>query len=153
MFLRTEPAPIPTTTEVPVTATTSVYSFQLSDPAGTLQRLVVDDNPNGVLPLGDGAFMLVSFNNKLVDIRTAAGSERSFELPEGVLDGAARFNDRIYVTSWEINGVYAVDVDSGTATVFTLGTAGPADPAVDTQRGRLLVPLLQSNQLVLIDLP
>lgn len=133
------------------TGTGSVYAFNLSDPAASLQRLVVDDNPNGVLALGNGEFMLLSLGGTLVDVRTIAGSVRKFNLPKGTLDGAVIHNGRIYITSWDAKGIYGVDAQ-GSATEFTLGTPNAADPGLDTKRNVLIVPLTQADKLVFFPL-
>ena len=84
-------------------------------------------------------------------------------LPEGALflDGYCRHNGSLFVTSWVTGKVYRIrrsgmDVQIVAEFVSALdnptGPAGPADINIDEFRNRLLVPLFNANQLVLIPL-
>jgi hypothetical protein len=84
-------------------------------------------------------------------------------LPPGALflDGYCRYNGSLFVSSWVTGAVYRVR-RSGMEleTVGQFGSAlenpsrpdGPADIGVDEERNRLLVPLFNAGQLVIIPL-
>lgn len=71
-----------------------------------------------------------------------SGIER---LPKGSLDGIAVFEQRLLVSSWEADAVYARS--DGQWSVLLSGVRAPADLAIDTRRRRLLVTRYNENAL------
>jgi hypothetical protein len=87
----------------------------------------------------------------------------SLNLPEGALflDGYCRLNGSLFVTSWVTGRVYRIrrsgtDIEIVAQFVSAVdnptGPAGPADINIDEFRNRLLVPLFNAHQLVIIPL-
>lgn len=84
-------------------------------------------------------------------------------LPPGALflDGYCRFNGSLLVSSWVTGGVYRVrrsgtELETLAQFVSALDNPGapdgPADMQVDESRSRLLIPLFNANQLVILSL-
>jgi hypothetical protein len=130
--------------------------------------------PNGVL-LNEGHVSWVTFFGHEIRRLTPAGGViteatlppvdvSGIGLPPGALflDGYCRYRGALFVTSWVTGRVYRIG-RSGTKleTVAQFASAlgnstvpaGPADINVDKKRNRLLVPLFNANQLVIMQVP
>jgi hypothetical protein len=130
-------------------------------------------NPNGILLDGSNLSWVTFFGHEVRRINKSgklrmeaplpAVDVSKLSLPPGALflDGYCRFQDSLFVTSWVTGRVYRIG-RSGTEleTVAEFVSAldnpgrpdGPADINVDRSRNRLLIPLFNANQLVIIQL-
>ena len=86
---------------------------------------------------------------------------RSGFRPALFLDGYARAHGTLFVSSWVTGRVYSLDRSGRRIhTVATFAALldnpaaadGPADIAIDRRRDRLLVPLFNANELVIVEL-
>lgn len=129
--------------------------------------------PNGLL-LDDGNVGWVTFFGAQVRRVTRSGKTitegilpaadvSGIGLPPGALflDGYCRYNGSLWVTSWVTGKVYRIrragmELETVAQFVSALENPsrpdGPADISVDQERNRLLVPLFNAGQLVIIPL-
>ncbi|MGK3963694.1 SMP-30/gluconolactonase/LRE family protein [Sorangium sp. So ce118] len=128
------------------------------DPDGQASRLLADPalpHPNGVA-CADGEIWVAYLGAARLDAFDASGEQRrEIALPAGTLDGLVRLDDgRLLVSSWDANAIFEVDPAGGAAPrVSTLAEdlPSPADLGWDRARSRLLVPLFNDNEVVLLD--
>ncbi|WP_437840404.1 SMP-30/gluconolactonase/LRE family protein [Sorangium sp. So ce1153] len=128
-------------------------------PGGEISRLVADPalpHPNGVAG-ADGEIWVAYLGAARVDARGASGEQRrELSLPAGSLDGIVRLDDgRLLVSSWDASAIFEVDPrGEGAPRVSTLASdlPSPADLGWDRSRGRLLVPLFNDGEVVLLDM-
>lgn len=84
---------------------------------------------------------------------TAGGPTRVAQVPTGTLDGLLRLADgAMLVTSWQGSAVYRI-AEGGKVDTLATGIDSPAQMGLDTRRGRLLVPSLRKNAIVVLPLP
>jgi sugar lactone lactonase YvrE len=107
--------------------------------------------PNGVLwsdqglvisPFGASELYRLDKNGKKADVT---------KLPAGGLTGITQLGDTLYVTSWQSSSVYRGTL-GGAFEVALADQSSPGDPALDTKRGRLLVPHFEENTVDAFDL-
>jgi sugar lactone lactonase YvrE len=130
-------------------------------------------NPNGIV-LDEGNVSWVTFFGHEVRRTTRSGKVimeaplpaadvSKLGLPPGALflDGYCRFNGSLLVTSWVTGKVYRIgrsgmELETIAQFVSMLDNPaspdGPADISVDASRSRLLVPLFNASQLVIVQL-
>ncbi|WP_437819941.1 SMP-30/gluconolactonase/LRE family protein [Sorangium sp. So ce1078] len=128
------------------------------DPGGRVARVVADPalpHPNGVA-FADGEIWVAYLGAARVDAYDASGQRRrEIALPAGTLDGLVRLDDgRVLVSSWDAGAVFAIDPAGGAAPpVSTVAEElpSPADLGWDRARNRLLVPLFNDGEVVLLD--
>jgi sugar lactone lactonase YvrE len=146
------------------------------DPRGQASVLVSGaqlGGPNGILLDGADPTWVTFFGHEVRRIKRSgklameaplpAVDVSKINLPPGALflDGYYRFEGKLFVSSWVTGRVYRIG-RSGTEleTVAQFVSAldnptlpdGPADLSVDESRNRLLVPLFNANQLVIIQM-
>ncbi|WP_437947765.1 hypothetical protein WME98_44785 [Sorangium sp. So ce296] len=127
-------------------------------PSGQVSRIVADPalpHPNGVA-CADGEIWVAYLGAARVDVYDASGERRrELALPAGSLDGLVRLDDgRVLVSSWDAGAIFAIDPAGGAAPrVSTLAEdlPSPADLGWDRSRNRLLVPLFNDDEVVLLD--
>ncbi|WP_437971327.1 hypothetical protein WMF04_19400 [Sorangium sp. So ce260] len=128
------------------------------DPGGRVARVVADPalpHPNGVA-CADGEIWVAYLGAARVDAYDASGQRRrEIALPAGTLDGLVRLDDgRVLVSSWDAGAIFAFDPAGGAAPpVSTVAEElpSPADLGWDRARNRLLVPLFNDGEVVLLD--
>jgi hypothetical protein len=120
-------------------------------------------NVGWVTFLGNQVKRVTRSGKMIVEAALPAVDVSGIGLPPGALflDGYCRFNGSLLVTSWVTGRVYRIrrsgtDVEIVAQFVSALdnpaGPDGPADISVDEFRNRLLVPLFNAHQLVIIPL-
>jgi len=129
--------------------------------------------PNGIL-FDRGSLSWVTFfghevkrlthSGQLVTEATLPAEDvSSLPLPPGALflDGYTRYEGDLLVSSWVSGKVYRIPRSGSELTIVAqfVGALdnparpdGPADMSVDRRRGRLLIPLFNANQLVIVPL-
>ena len=116
---------------------------------GAVEKLAEGDDllrPNGVA-IRNGEVWVVTFGGNQL-YRVAGGAKSSeFELPTGALDGLEFLPDgSALVSSWEAQAVYRQGTD-GMMTTVVSDVQSPADIGYDSQRSRVLIPLMELNAL------
>jgi len=108
--------------------------------------------PNGIV-LDGNDLVVVTFGSGQVYRIDPSGQRHEMPTPPaGTLDGVLVLRDgRLLVTSWAGSAIYMLGKD-GTYTTLADHLESPADIGYDTQRHRVLVPLFQLNQVVLLTL-
>jgi len=106
--------------------------------------------PNGIVITPEGPVFVTFLSNKVLRVRAKdAAPETIATLPAGQLDGIERLSDGSYVvTSWAARAVFRVSA-AGQSRQLIGGLTSPADLGVDTKRGRLLIPELTKNTLLI----
>jgi sugar lactone lactonase YvrE len=110
--------------------------------------------PNGITWDAAGKrFVIASFNGKSLFSWTPGGKPTPLATGPGGFDGVEVLADgRILVTSWTDSSLHVVD-STDVMTKAIGGVDAPADLGVDTRRSRVLVPLFNSNRVVVYGLP
>lgn len=103
--------------------------------------------PNGIVVDEQGAIVVTFGGDRVYRVDRAGNTSPVAALPQGQLDGLVQLpgGDHL-VTSWSARGVYRIGAD-GSASQVVEGLSSPADIGYDAERGRLLIPLLQQNEL------
>jgi hypothetical protein len=147
-----------------------------ADPAGNVSVVATGPqlgNPNGLL-VDDASISWVTFFGHEVRRMKRSGQPvmaaslpavdvSKLSLPPGALflDGYCRYDDFLLVSSWITGKVYRIgrsgtELETAAQFVSALDNPanpdGPADINVDHSRNRLLVPLFNANQLVIIQM-
>lgn len=122
---------------------------------GAYEAIVKDKDmgrPNGIVT-DDSDLVIVTFGSGEVFRLDSTGKRQDMPSPpKGSLDGLIKLEDgRFVMTSWEGSALYALDQD-GEYTTLADALDSPADIGYDTKRNRVLVPLFQLNQIVLLSL-
>lgn len=109
--------------------------------------------PNGVALTGDGGALVVTFMSGQIWGIGADGSVTEVMAIEGAqLDGVEVLADgRVLVSNWATNCVHLLDTE-GTLTCAMPDLETPADIGFDAQRGHVLVPLFNANEVRIIPL-
>ena len=118
---------------------------------GVVHTMIADAGlgaPNGVVEV-DGEVWVVTFGSgemfrlvdgERMDVTTVA---------EGSLDGIVLVGDRLFVSSWNSQGVHAGVVGGEFAAVVT-DVQSPADIGYDATRNVILIPLFQLNEVRIV---
>ena len=126
--------------------------------------LLLDYGNVGWVTFFGGQVKRVTRSGKIItEAMLPAADVSRIGLPPGTLflDGYCRYNGSLFVSSWVTGRVYrlrrsGMDLETIAQFVSALENPtrpdGPADIGVDEERGRLLVPLFNAGQLVIIPL-
>lgn len=126
-------------------------------PDGTVERILASpeiEGPNGVTTADDDSVVVVTFGTPgrilhLTEGRVAEAMEMTF----GGLDGVVSLADgTLLVSSWSDNAVFSIGPD-GSVSAVVEGVESPADIGFDAGRQRVLLPLLELDEVHLIELP
>lgn len=102
--------------------------------------------PNGCW-VDDGGLLVVTFgSNEILHIGENGDVSQIAVLASGSLDGIVSNGADYYVTSWEGESVFRVNLTSGEITIAAAETPAPAALGLDTERNRLIIPHLQLDQ-------
>ena len=108
--------------------------------------------PNGIVEAPQGLVMVTVGSNRVVTVGADGTLATLAELPAGQLDGVVVAGDgSLLVSSIAGSAVYRVDATGAVSEAITDMPA--ADIGIDLERGRVLIPQLGANQLVLYTLP
>ena len=112
------------------------------------------ERPDGIIPFEGGRLLLTPFAthaNHVYSLDPDGRRVQYVRMPEPQLDGLLRLPDgSLLVTSWGGNAVYRVrgrDIER-----FAGGIPTPAQVGFDLRRGRVLIPVLQQNKLLVYEL-
>lgn len=110
--------------------------------------------PNGILPGDAGALWVVTLRSGELFSVDASGKKGTPEkLPKGGLDGIlALEGGDLLISSWEGKAVYR-GKPGGPWTAVVSEVPSPADIGYDSKRKRLLIPVLEGNELRVVPLP
>lgn len=111
--------------------------------------------PNGISALASGNFLVSTRGAAEVYELTPDGQKRNVRALSGnIVDGVGMAPDgRVFASSWETSEVYAVAPDGEVSSPFGKLSAPAADFHFDARRGRILLPLLRANCVVLAPIP
>lgn len=102
--------------------------------------------PNGCWVDGDGLMVVTFGSNEILRISEEGEVTQAATLPNGGLDGIVAHAGGYFVTSWEAQSVFRLDLSSGKSTIAAAETPAPAALGIDTKRNRLIIPQLQLDQ-------
>jgi sugar lactone lactonase YvrE len=109
--------------------------------------------PNGIAwDSASSSFLIISFAEKPI-FRWAPGDSTASLVVEGpgMMDGIEPIGGGRYaVSTWTDSSLFVLEGDKITKLIG--GLPGPADIAVDPERGRIAVPLLTENRLEFVDI-
>ncbi len=107
-------------------------------------------SPNGVAVLPNGRLVVVTFTptGEMYELSVNGLQRQVRRLPKGQLDGVVVLQGQVMlVSSWAASAVYRVT--GANAEVLVPGVVSPADIGYDSKRNRVLIPLLNKNQVVI----
>lgn len=124
---------------------------------GSSEQLIASEElgmPNGVAVSESGELVVVTLETPGRIIRISDGEvEQVQEMSAGGFDGVVIVgDDELLVSSWSASAVLLVEPD-GSATPVLEEVSSPADIDFDSGRGRVLIPLLEGNQVRIVGLP
>ena len=130
------------------TGTAAVYRFDADGQPVAIARGDALALPNGVVEAPQG-LVLAPIGSNVVSIIGEDGSLTTLaELPQGQLDGVVVAGDgSLLVSSFGGNAVYRIAPDGAVSDVVTDTPA--ADIGIDVGRSRVLIPQLNTNQLII----
>ncbi len=118
---------------------------------GEAHRLVAGDalgRPNGVVVVGDDVWVVTFGSGALYRVDGSATADE-IALPQGSLDGLLALPDGdLLISSWDAQAVYRGPV-GGPFEVVVSDVEAPADIGYDSRRDRVLIPLFQSDIVVI----
>lgn len=134
------------------TGTDAVYHVTADGSAA----IVEDDDfgaPNGIATTPEGGVLVVTFMSGQVFNVTGMNEKNEILAMDGAqLDGIEVLDDgRILVSNWATSCVHLLDTE-GTLTCAMPDLDAPADIGFDAQRGQVLVPLFNENEVRIIPL-
>lgn len=95
--------------------------------------------PNGLLVDGKSVWVVTFGSGELYKLDDKGQKSDVTKLPKGSLDGIQKLGDDLLISSWEASAVFR-GKPGGTFTAVLSEVSAPADFALDTKRGRLVVP-------------
>ncbi|MBX3187985.1 MAG: SMP-30/gluconolactonase/LRE family protein [Labilithrix sp.] len=113
---------------------------------------VIKDNkelgqPNGLTAAGDKTWVVGQASGELYSIDAKGKKGDAKKLPKGSPDGIVALPDgEVLVSSWEARAIYRGKPDGELVEVIK-DIKAPSDIGYDTKRQRLLVPLLDDNEV------
>lgn len=108
-------------------------------------------NPNGLVSTKDGLWV-VNEQGELFLVGKDGRKEQTTKLAKGGLDGVVALDDgRFLVSSWKANAIY-VGKPGGEFEVLLSDLKSPASIGFDTKRGRILLPKMLENQVLIYNL-
>lgn len=138
------------------TGTDAVWSIDKAKKATPLAKSKDLGAPNGLLSLTDKTTdktWVVTFGSgELYSLDEKGKKSDAKKLPKGSLDGIVLLgNGDLLVSSWEASTVYR-GKPGGDFTAVIEDVKAPADLGYDRKRGRVLVPLFQSDEVRAYDI-
>jgi sugar lactone lactonase YvrE len=122
-------------------------------PDGTLDTLARGEElgrPNGIAVSGDSVWVVGYGSGELY--RLVAGRKVDVvKLPKGSLDGLVLLNGDAIISSWEGQALFRGHLGGGFEAILSQ-VPGPADIGFDAWRFRLLIPLLEKNEVWFVPL-
>jgi hypothetical protein len=104
-------------------------------------------NPNGLVVDETGVTVFPLGGSEVYHVDNAGARHSVAILPGGQLDGAVRLADgSLLVSGWEGSAIYRI-ASAGTVTTPLEGIESPADIGYDAGRGRVLIPVFNTNRL------
>ena len=130
--------------------TDAVYRLRPSGKLDTLARGDALGRPNGIALSGDSVWVVGYGSGELY--RVAGGQKTDVvKLPKGGLDGLVIFAGDAFVSSWDCQCIYRGKL-GGPLEELMNRLPAPADIGHDDFRHRLLIPLLNDNQIRIVPL-
>lgn len=129
----------------------AIYRFTREGNRTTLLEGEQVGGPNGIAFTPRGLLVVTSGSGEI--FRVTADGTRTPMTPrsERQLDGIVfRSDESFFFTNWSDSTVYKVGTDGSVARLVE-GLPSPADLGYDAERHRLVIPLLQENELVFVD--
>jgi hypothetical protein len=127
--------------------TDAVYSIDKAKKLTTIAKSKDLNAPNGLYSAGDKTWVATFGSNEIYSLDAKGKKGDVTKLPKGTLDGIVALpGGDILVSSWEANTVYR-GKPGGEFKAVIENVKSPADIGYDTKRGRVLVPLFESNEV------
>ena len=105
--------------------------------------------PNGLVQVGDLVWCVTLRSGEMFSVDAKGKKDGVQKFPKGSLDGIVAMDDGSFlVSSWEAAAVYAGK--GADWKIVEDNVKAPADIGWDSKRKRLLVPMFQENQIVLV---
>lgn len=132
--------------------TDAVYSIDKAKKLTTIAKAKELGAPNGLYVAGDKTWVVTFGTNELYSLDAKGKKGDVTKLPKGSLDGIVALpGGDILVSSWEANAIFR-GKPGGDFTSVIDNVKSPSDIGYDTKRGRLLVPLFESNEVQVFEI-
>lgn len=108
--------------------------------------------PNGVASGGAGVWMVTFMSGQIYQVTGEDQAAELMAVDGAQFDGIEMLDDgRVLISNWATSCVHVLATDGSLACTFP-DLEAPADIGVDRQRGRVLVPLFNANEVRIIPL-
>jgi sugar lactone lactonase YvrE len=132
--------------------TDAVYSIDKAKKLTTIAKTKDLGAPNGLYSAGEKTWVVTFGSGELYSLDAKGKKGDVMKLPKGTLDGIVALpGGDLLISSWEANAIYR-GKPGGEFTSVIENVKSPADIGYDTKRGRVLVPLFESNEVRAYDL-
>lgn len=126
-------------------------------PDGTVERVLGSpeiEGPNGVTTADDDSVVVVTFLTPGRILHLTEGQvANTMEMTFGGLDGVVSLSGgTLLVSSWSDSAVFSIGPD-GSVNAVVEGVESPADIGFDAGRQRILLPLLELDEVRFVELP
>jgi len=127
--------------------TDAVYAIDKAKKLTTIAKSKDLGAPNGLYSAGEKTWVVTFGTNELYSLDAKGKKGDVTKLPKGSLDGIVALpGGDVLVSSWEANAIYR-GKPGGEFKAVIENVKSPADIGYDTKRGRVLVPLFESNEV------
>lgn len=133
--------------------TDAVYAIDKDRKVTTIAKDKSLGGPNGLASFGDGRVYVVTMGSGELYSLDPKGTKGDVQrMPKGTLDGIALGREHYFVSSWDANAIYRGRPGSAFE-LFIENVKSPADISFDRSRNRLLVPLMNEDEVRAYELP
>jgi sugar lactone lactonase YvrE len=134
------------------TGTDAVWSIDKAKKVSPLMKSKELGSPNGLLSGTDKTWVSSFGTGELYALDSKGKKTDVKKLPKGALDGIVILpGGDLLVASWEANAIYR-GKPGGDFTAVIEDVKSPADIGYDVKRGRVLVPLFESDEVRVYDI-
>jgi hypothetical protein len=135
------------------TGSDAVWSIDKAKKVTPLAKSKDLNGPNGILPGTDKTWVVTFRGNEMYSLDSKGKKGEVKTMPMGTLDGIVMLpSGDVLVSSWEANTVYR-GRPGGDFAPMVEDVKSPADIGYDNRRNRLLVPLFESDEVRVYDIP
>lgn len=124
----------------------AVYAIDQDRKVTTIAKGAALGGPNGLVALGDNRMYVVATNGELYSLDPKGVKANAQTLPGRILDGIVLGRGDYFVSSWEAKAVYRGRPGSPWE-VSIEDVKSPADLTYDKQRNRVIVPLMEEDEV------
>lgn len=133
--------------------TDAIYAIGKDRKLSVIVKAKTLGGPNGILGYGDQKIHIVTMTSgELCSFDAKGEKENSQRLPRGGLDGIAFGREDYFISSWDASAIYRGKVGHSFE-LFADDLKSPADLMFDKKRNRLVIPLMNEDEVRAYETP